>query len=317
MNNDFYMEAVRREVVKAKKGKQLVEANYTPKYPDSAERAYLRMVNEYMKIEKEVLIEYLPELKEILSRGTVTHNFDSKKDNEKEREKQRRENIDTTLVALSDLFGRMQRAMERTFGLYGLRAKLQEIANLDHKMTVKEWKKVISKTLGINILDDYYSGEFYAEMIEKWISDNVDLIKTVPKDSLGKIKKLVYENFMNGRTNTDIIKELQHQYGVDKRHARLIARDQTGKLNAQITQHQQEDAGISMYIWRDCRDERVRDGHRELHGKPFSWSNPPDVGNGRRCHPGQDYQCRCRAAPVFDINKLDLPIVQWEGVIKK
>ena len=33
-----------------------------------------------------------------------------------------------------------------------------------------------------------------------------------------------------------------------------------------------------------------------------------DVGNGRKCHPGQDYQCRCCAIPVFDIDNLDLPV---------
>lgn len=166
--------------------------------------------------------------------------------------------------------------------MFDLKRKMREIANLDYKMTIKEWKKVIGKTLGINIMEDYYSGDFYKEMIEKWISDNVDLIKTVPSDSLGKVKQLVYENFMGGKTNTDIIKELHRQYGMDKRHARLIARDQTGKLNAQITRHQQKDAGVNEYIWRTCQDERVRESHKELHGKKFSWDNPPDVGRGRR-----------------------------------
>ncbi|MDR1706162.1 MAG: hypothetical protein LBS19_15970 [Clostridiales bacterium] len=50
----------------------------------------------------------------------------------------------------------------------------------------------------------------------------------------------------------------------------------------------------------------------ELNGKKFSWSDPPvvDGRSGRRCHPGQDYQCRCAALPVFNLPELDLP---WDG----
>ena len=58
----------------------------------------------------------------------------------------------------------------------------------------------------------------------------------------------------------------------------------------------------------------MRDSHRHLNGKRFSWNDPPvvDARTGRRCHPGQDYQCRCVALPVFDLETLDLPIAEKE-----
>jgi SPP1 gp7 family putative phage head morphogenesis protein len=65
---------------------------------------------------------------------------------------------------------------------------------------------------------------------------------------------------------------------------------------------------VSKYEWSGVMDRRERKSHRELEGKIISWDNPPDVGNGRKCHPGQDYQCRCCAIPVFDIDNLDLPV---------
>ena len=108
-----------------------------------------------------------------------------------------------------------------------MKRQINRIANLDHKLTVREWKKAVSKTLGIDLLDDYYSGEYYAQMLEKWVSDNVDLIKTVPNQSLERMKELVYESYMKGSTTTNIVREIQHQYGMSKRHAKLIARDQT------------------------------------------------------------------------------------------
>ena len=252
-------------------------------------------------------MKYIPELKRILNEGTK-YNTDSRKDNEKKRRVARFSAIDNTIVRLSILFDSIQKEMDSAFGLYNLKRELNKIAGLDHKLTIAEWKKAVSKTLGINILDDYYSGEYYQKMLEKWISDNVDLIKTIPKDSLGKMKEMVYSDYMNGRTTTNIVKDLQQQYGIDKRHARLIARDQTAKLNAEITQSQQRDAGVDKYKWSTVGDGRVRDSHDALDGEIFSWDDPPETDDGRRCHPGEDYQCRCCAIPVFDIDTLDLPV---------
>lgn len=307
MDETLRKEIVREELKRKHRGKKIISARYRMKYPDSAEREYIRMANEYMAIEKQVLLKYIPELKRILNEGTK-YNTDSRKDNERKRKAARFSAIDNTIVRLGILFDSMQKEMDSAFGLYNLKHKLKEIANLDHKLTIAEWKKTVSKTLGINILDDYYSGEYYRTMLEKWISSNVDLIKTIPKESLGKLKETVYSDYMNGRSTTNIVKGLQRQYGMDKRHAQLIARDQTAKLNAEITQSQQRDAGVNKYKWSTVCDGRVRDSHDALEGKIFSWDDPPETDDGRRCHPGEDYQCRCCAIPVFDIDELDLPV---------
>lgn len=307
MDETLRKEIVREELRRKHRGKKIVPAKYRMKYPDSAEREYIRMTNEYMAIEREILIKHIPELKRILNDGTK-YNTDSRKDNEKKRKLARFSTIDNTIVQLGILFNNIQKEMDSAFGLYNLKHELSRIAGLDHKLTIAEWKKAVSKTLGINILDDYYSGEYYKNMLGQWISANVDLIKTIPGESLGKIKEMVYSDYMNGRTTTNIVKDLQRQYGIDKRHARLIARDQTAKLNADITQSQQRDAGVSEYEWSGTLDGRERESHRALEGKIFSWDNPPETDGGRRCHPGQDYQCRCCAIPVFNIDTLDLPI---------
>ena len=40
-------------------------------------------------------------------------------------------------------------------------------------------------------------------------------------------------------------------------------------------------------------DGKVRPSHQSNDGKIFSWDNPPPTG-----HPGEDYNCRCRAEPT-------------------
>lgn len=308
MNEQIRKKILREELKRKNGGKSTVTAKYVPKYPDSVEREYIRLTNAYMSIERQILLAHIPELKRIIAEGTKGFNMDSSKENDKKRKLARFETLDNTLVRMKILFDTIRRELDAAFGLYHLTGALEKIAALEHKLSVREWKKVVSKTLGIDLLEDYYSGDFYKDMLEKWVSDNVELIKTVPHNSLEKMKEIVYSGYMNGKSTTNIVKEIQRQYGMDKRHARLIARDQTGKLNSAITKKQQTDAGVNRYEWSDSDDRRVRDSHHRLNGHIFSWDEPPETDNGRRCHPGEDYQCRCCALPVFDIDNLDIPM---------
>lgn len=206
--------------------------------------------------------------------------------------------------------GRKNNVIAKTIG-FGLRRKLESLAHLTRKLTVKEWKKAIKATLGIDIREDYYLGDFYVEQLKKWVEENVGLISSIPEDTLEKMKDIVYDGFTNGKTTTRMVKEIQRAYGISRRRAELIARDQTAKLNGQIQKTQQQDAGITEYVWSTTGDERVRRSHRELNGKKFSWDDPPENSDGRKCHPGQDFQCRCIGRPVFNRN-INLPVADDE-----
>jgi len=301
-------EAFREELRRRNHGRNIVKAKYAPKYPDSVEREYIRLVNSYMGIEHQILLSHIPEIKRIIAEGTTGYHMDSSEKNDRKRKRMRFEMIDNTMVRFKILFDTIRREFDAAFGLFHLKGALNKIAALEQKLSIREWKKVISKTLGIDLLEDYYSGDFYKDALERWVSDNVKLIKTVPSNSLDKMKDIVYSAYMDGNPTTDIVKEIQRQYGMDKRHARLIARDQTAKLNAAITKHQQKDAEVDSYEWSDSGDRRVRNSHRRLNGHIFSWDNPPETDGGRHCHPGEDYQCRCCALPIFDLDKVDLPV---------
>jgi len=47
------------------------------------------------------------------------------------------------------------------------------------------------------------------------------------------------------------------------------------------------------HIWHSQDDAKVRSDHAANNGKIFSWDNPPPT-----VHPGEDYNCRCQAAPI-------------------
>lgn len=292
-----HLDKMTRKAVSKKFGShQVLYSKYTPQIPESAEREYVRTTNAYMRILKEELEKELPKLKEAY------------KENRDEDVKHRYDSASNLMLAVSQVFSAIQNnVIARTMG-FGLRRKLELLANMNRKLTVREWKKAIKSTLGIDIREDYYLGDFYAEKLVEWVDYNVSLIKTIPEESLGKMRDIVYDGYASGKTTTRMISDIQRVYRISRRRAELIARDQTAKLNGQIQRAQQMDAGINEYIWYTVGDSRVRSSHAALNGKKFSWNDAPVNGDGRKCHPGEDYQCRCIGRPVFDRNTLSLPV---------
>lgn len=148
-----------------------------------------------------------------------------------------------------------------------------------------------------------------------WQKANRDLITRTSEQGLARVAATLKAT--DGMRVEDIAKNLQGALGWTEKHARLVARDQTLKLCAQINRDQQKAAGIDRYIWRTSEDGSVRESHAELNGKTFSWDDPPEVDEktGRCEHPGGDYQCRCTAEPVVDeladLNDLDSEEPDW------
>lgn len=278
--------------------KHKLESKVEIHYKDNLEREYQRTVNAYLKLLKDTLTKYLPDIKTTL----LEANSDSQEGIRKD--------ANNLPSSIRKIFKQMNVELSDKTERFLLRSQLERLANLTRKLTIREWKRVVSKTLGIDLTDDKYLGEYYKEATKEWTKTNVDLIKSIPKDSLGNMQDIVLGGVQSGKTVKSIMQDIQHIYGVSRNKARFLARDQMSKLNADIAQFQQTDAGVEEYIWSSSGDGRVRDRHKELDGKKFKWSDPPivDVRTGRRAHPGQDYQCRCVALPVFDIDTLDLPM---------
>ena len=294
MNEEQLKRLTRQKVRKKFYGHNVLYSKYTPQIPMSAEREYVRMANQYMRLLKEELEENLPKLKDVYKVN---------------RDESVRMDADTDLMlSVTALFTQMRNALVKKTVGFGLRRRLEVLANLNRKLTVSEWKRAIKATLGIDIREDYYLGDFYIEALERWVKENIDLISTIPNETLDKMQDIVYDGYTNGRTTTQMVKDIQRTYGISKRHAVLIARDQTAKLNGEIQRYQQMDAGIEEYIWCTTGDERVRESHRELNGQKFRWDTPPENSDGRACHPGEDYQCRCIGRPVFNYETLNLPV---------
>ena len=292
MNNITNRLALQQQVKSRFRGKKRLKSKVAIRYKMNTEREYVRIVNSCMEAIRKDLDA---EMEKVAALSRRTDGF-------------REDGLSDILDAIEKAFKRITEKNDKFID--GLKDKLNVLAGLSRKMSISEWKRVCKKTLGVDILSDYYMGDFYRSVMNEWVDSNVDLIKTVPSNALASMKDIARKGFLEGKSTTSIMKEIHEAYGMSKRHARFIARDQMAKLNGELTRIQQEDAGVSQYTWSDSGDGRVRARHKELNGKVFRWDDPPivDKKTGRRCHPGQDYRCRCCAIPFFDIETINLPI---------
>ena len=199
MDEEVIRKQTIRKVGRKFYGHDSLYSKYTPQIPEAAEREYMRMTNEYMRLLKEELEENLPELKE---------SYKANRD-ELVADNRRADAATDLMLKVNELFTRMKsNLLKKTVG-FGLRRRLESLAHLNRKLTVKEWKRAIKATLGIDIREDYYLGEFYSEQLLEWVKQNADLISTIPEDTLDKMKDIVYDGYTNGRTTTRMVKDIR------------------------------------------------------------------------------------------------------------
>ena len=167
----------------------------------------------------------------------------------------------------------------------------------------KEFKKIIDKGIHVNVPT---SAPWWEDMKSSWAEDNYTLITSNARKYVEQINILTEQSIVNGlspgKLKEEIMKATQ---GLSDRHCKLLARDQMGKLNGQITQAQMQEIGLDLYVWSTSYDDRVRDSHALMEGLLCRWDDASvcSYDNGKTweprpsgavdLHPGQDIQCRC------------------------
>lgn len=99
------------------------------------------------------------------------------------------------------------------------------------------------------------------DLVERFIAENVALITSLPEEYLGNVHSTVMRAWEQGagrKAISDLLAPMvDPQSAPPVKRARLIARDQTGKLTGQMQRYRQQQAGITHYIWHTMEDSRV------------------------------------------------------------
>ena len=171
------------------------------------------------------------------------------------------------------------------------------ILNLESQRHTSRFMADVKRVIGIDV-GAIIRNEDLDSYIRTATSMSTMLIRNMAEDTIKRIETAVYINAIQGNSVKTLREDLQKQFGISKRRAQLIARDQMGKFNGHLTQIRQQQAGITHYHWQTSHDERVRPRHRAIDGNKYKWGEPTGAEEG--LPPGQAVMCRCFAAGIVE-----------------
>jgi SPP1 gp7 family putative phage head morphogenesis protein len=133
------------------------------------------------------------------------------------------------------------------------------------------------------------------DILDATIEQSVGLIKSIPQKYLGDVQGAVMRSVQTGRDLSTLSKELRKSYGITRRRAELIARDQNNKCTSAFTRARQKELGIKQAIWlHSGGGKEPRPSHLANNGKPYDvdkgWYDPAEK---KWIFPGELINCRC------------------------
>jgi SPP1 gp7 family putative phage head morphogenesis protein len=131
------------------------------------------------------------------------------------------------------------------------------------------------------------------------IGEQVGLIKSIASEHLSDVEGIVMRAVARGRDLETLSKDLQHRYGVTKRRAALIARDQSNKATSTMQSARQQKLGITQGIWKHSyAGKHPRASHVQADGERFELAKGMYL-DGKWVMPGEEINCRCTWNPVI------------------
>ena len=274
-----------------------------PTYPIVIEREYAKYISNTIKRTADSAIELL---RPFLMKYTPAHT----------------DSIDSEL---DDIMSRLEEELGVIYGTNALSSgmlfrTLEQIAEQilgKNSAFMQSEIKIIS---GHEMQLDY---SWWPETKALWEQENYKLITGLNEEYIKKLNSVVINGVQNGTPFDELVNQIKAvNTNMSDARARLIARDQTGKLQGLISKAQQTSIGMTTYFWENRGDRKVRgnpigiypkaESHWEIGGMLCAWENPTvysdDLGvtwkkrpnRWVQMHPGMAIQDRCTAAASWN-----------------
>lgn len=142
----------------------------------------------------------------------------------------------------------------------------------------------------------------YETLTQAYISENVALIRSIPKRYHEQIRAVVRESLAKGNEPEWLAAQLYDIGGITTRRANLIASDQTNKIFEEMTRERVKAAGIKKGIWLHMGfGKHDRPTHVEMDGREFDLDKGMwDKDVGRYIFPGELPFCYCSFKPLLE-----------------
>lgn len=295
-------EARRKEIIRTK-GRPKLPRPVVPQYPKLPEIRYqtrlLRLVQALGAVAvKWARNEYPAILKRYQEDGTTFCTMD--------------EDAQTLILSLTQPLAAEQYALD----LEGQQAQ----ATTATAESVNAWvarRFSLERQLALGVVYDP-AEPWVQKAIGDWTATNRQLVKSLVGEHLSRMETMALDAVTNGKRPEQLLIDIRKINKMSYNRARLIARDQIGKLTAQLVEKRSKDMGLDTYTWKTAMDERVRgnpdgrypmarpshwgaEGKIGVYGKPGIWIDPAtgkEVARGKndpQQGTGYDPQCRCMA----------------------
>lgn len=137
------------------------------------------------------------------------------------------------------------------------------------------------------------------DVFQATVQENVGLIKSIAAEHLQDVQGLVMRSVTQGRDLEGLVEDLQKRYGVTKRRAAFIARDQSNKATATITRVRQKGLGITKARWlHSSGGKHPRPSHVAASGKTYDIEKGMYL-DGKWVFPGTEPNCRCVSISII------------------
>lgn len=150
-----------------------------------------------------------------------------------------------------------------------------------------------------------------SEIARLWEDGLKRKMKDATTHEMQELREKIKKSYFSGDRYGTLTKSIETAFSVSTRKAEFIARQETSLLTAAYQGGKYVESGFPYYLWRcvpGTPAHPTRHRHEQLsamsdRGILFRWDDPP-VSTGprqaaRNNNPGEDFNCRCRAIPVY------------------
>lgn len=174
---------------------------------------------------------------------------------------------------------------------------VERVLSLESQRHTEKFMTSARKSLGVD-LRAVVRQQDLNDLLAAVAVRNAALITDIAQETVAKVATTTVQSVLSGAGAKALKRELRGIFEFSDSRAKLIAQDQTAKLNSDLNRFRQGQAGIDRYVWRTSRDERVRPRHRALDGRVYRWGEATGAEGG--APPGQPIRCRCVAQALVE-----------------
>ncbi len=204
--------------------------------------------------------------------------------------------INSLTNKFNDMFGRSAQVMAERMVNQADKASKSSLSN--------SLKDLAGMTVNTNI-----SSADLKDTMKSRISENVQLIKSIPSQYIDRIGGTVYRSITSGQGLADLMPQIKKYGEMTDTRAKTIALDQTRKAYQGINADRLNKIGVKQFEWVHSGGSRFpRPDHQEMNGNIYSFDDLPiiDQRTGERGIPGQAPNCRCIMRPILKFDQGEL-----------